>query len=207
MAGREISDRQLESIKAGLVARGVHETKNLKNIIKGIYWKLKTGAQWRDVPERYGPWSSIYNQFNRWSKNGLIDSLFKSEITDPDNEWNCMDGTIVKAHQDAAGARKGEETAIGKSCAGSSTKIHMLCDALGNPLHFEITEGQMHDIQKADDLLKESDGEKIITDKGYTSSEFTANIKANGKDHVIPVKKTLGSKTQISIQIYTKPGT
>ena len=140
MGTRAISDRQLKSIKEGLLAQNVYCTDSLDNIIIGICWKLRTGAPWRDLPERFGPWNTIFSQFNRWSKKGIIESLFKSAIKDPDNEWNSIDGSVVKAHQHATGARKGEETAIGKSVAGNSTKIHILCDALGNPLHFEITE-------------------------------------------------------------------
>ena len=195
MGTRAISDRQLKSIKAGLLAQNVYETENLDNIIIGIFWKLRTGAPWRDLPERFGPWSSIYNQFNRWSKNGIINSLFKSEIIEPDNEWHCIDASVVKAHQHSAGARKGEETAIGNSCAGNSSKIHILCDALGNPLHFEITEGQVHDIKKADTLLSVSNGQKVLTDKGYTSEIFTNQIIDSGKEHVIP-KKKLGRKSR-----------
>ncbi len=195
MATRAISDRQLKSIKDGLLAQKIYITENLDNIIIGIAWKLRTGAPWRDLPERFGPWSSIYNQFNRWSKKGIIESLFKSGIKEPDNEWHSIDGSVVKAHQHAAGARKGEETAIGKSAVGNSTKIHILCDALGNPLHFEITEGQVHDMQKAETLLSVSDGEKLLTDLGYTSSIFTKQVEDSGKQHVIPKKKRLRSRS------------
>jgi len=189
MATRAISDRQLKSIKAGLLAQKIYVTENLDNIIIGICWKLRTGAPWRDLPERFGPWNTIYTQFNRWSKKGVIEALFKSVIGDPDNEWNSMDGSVVKAHQHATGARKGEETAIGKSVAGNSTKIHILCDALGNPLHFEITEGQVHDMKMADALLSVSNGEKILTDLGYTSTPFTQRVESQKKEHVIPKKK------------------
>lgn len=189
MMVRAITDGQLQSIKAGLLARNLYNTERLDNNIIGICWKLRTGAPWRDLPEEFGPWSTIYNQFNRWSKNGIIEVVFKSGIKDPDNEWNSMDGSVVKAHQHSAGARKGEETAIGKSVAGNSTKIHILCDALGNPLHFEITEGQVHDMKQAETLLSVSDGEKILTDLGYTSSLFTEKVESIGKEHVIPKKK------------------
>lgn len=197
MGTRAISDRQLKSIKEALLAQNVYETDNLNNIIIGICWKLRTGAPWRDLPDRFGSWNTIYTQFNRWSKNGIIEKIFKSEIKEPDNEWNCIDGSIVKAHQHSAGARKGEEIAIGKSVAGNSTKIHILSDALGNPLHFEITEGQVHDMKKAETLLNVSNGEKIITDLGYTSSPFTTQVEALGKEHVIPKKKRHQSRSRI----------
>ncbi len=64
-------------------------------------------------------------------------AIFKAISEDCDHEWSFIDGTIVKAHQHSAGARKECEAAIGKSVAGKTTKIHMAVDAFGLPIHFE----------------------------------------------------------------------
>ena len=66
---------------------------------------------------------------------------FLSAQSESDNEWNSIDSTINRAHQHAAGARKGEEIAIGRSKGGLTTKVHMVADAHGNPREFVITDG------------------------------------------------------------------
>jgi hypothetical protein len=119
---------------------------------------LRTGCPWRDLPDSFGPWSSVYNQFNRWSRKGTWKKIFEDLRVDVDNEWNFMDGTIVKAHQQASGGGKGEETAIGRSRGGLTTKVHMLADANGNPITFELTAGQVHDVSLAEILLDSSRG-------------------------------------------------
>jgi hypothetical protein len=70
-------------------------------------------------------------------KCGLCGKKFLLGKSDPDNGLNSMDSTINRAHQHAAGAKHGEEAAIGRSRGGLSTKVHMLADGQGNPLHFD----------------------------------------------------------------------
>lgn len=87
--------------------------KNHRRIINGILWILRTGAPWRDLPERYGPWQTVYGRFNRWRKKGVWKKLFQQVQAKAEErgeiEWEIhfVDGTIVRAHQHAAGAKKG----------------------------------------------------------------------------------------------------
>ncbi|WP_414698978.1 IS5 family transposase, partial [Oligoflexus sp.] len=110
-----------------------------------MFWRLRTGAPWRDLPEVFGPWSSCYNQFNRWSSKGIIQSLVEAYADQSDDEWNLMDSTINRAHQHAAGGPKNQDSALGRSKGGLTSKVHMLTDAHGNPKSFEVTEGNAHD--------------------------------------------------------------
>jgi len=75
--------------------------------IEAILWKHRTGAPWRDVPEEYGSWKSIHCRFNRWSKAGVWQSVLEALQRDADTEWVMIDSSIIRAHQDAAGAQKG----------------------------------------------------------------------------------------------------
>jgi transposase len=119
---------------------------------------------------------------------------FKAISEDSDHEWSFIDGTIVKAHQHSAGARKECESAIGKSVAGNTTKVHMAVDAFGLPIHFEITGGQVHDSKIAPQLVAElKEVEFIVGDKGYDSELLRAQIKEQGAVPVIPRKEN--SKT------------
>ena len=100
----------------------------------GVLYRL-TGIPWRDLPERFGKWSSTYQRFNRWTKSGVFSRIFDILSSDPDNEYNMIDSTIVRAHQHSAGAANSSgPQAIGRSRGGLTTKIHTLVDALGNPI-------------------------------------------------------------------------
>jgi transposase len=106
-----------------------------------------------------------------------------------DSEWVFIDGTYVRAHQHASGARTGEERAIGKSRGGPTTKLHVAADAHGNPIDFEITGGQVHDAKVADKVLdKVAAAEHIIADKGYDSETIREQAKSRGMNPIIPRK-------------------
>lgn len=81
-------------------------------LLNGILWVLRTGAPWRDIPERYGKWITIYSRFQRWRKSGTWDKLFAQLLTALEHESNMdwevhfIDSTIVRAHPQAAGAKK-----------------------------------------------------------------------------------------------------
>jgi len=81
-------------------------------VINGILWRMRTGAPWRDVPERYGPWKTCYERYRRWAADGTWARLKRqvqgSAEAAGDIDWDAqIDSTIVRAHQHAAGARKG----------------------------------------------------------------------------------------------------
>ena len=81
-------------------------------IVNAILWLTRTGAPWRDLPERYGSWKTVYSRFRRWDQQGIWDQVFTALIAeaqrrgDLDWELHHIDSTIVRAHQHAAGARK-----------------------------------------------------------------------------------------------------
>jgi transposase len=83
-----------------------------RTIVNGILWVLRTGAPWRDLPERYGPWASVYSRFRRWKEAGIWDRVLTElqaqgdQLGEVDWEIHFVDGSIVRAHQHAAGAKK-----------------------------------------------------------------------------------------------------
>ena len=81
-----------------------------RQVINGILWKLRTGAPWRDLPERYGPWKTCHERLSRWSADGTWDKvLARAQVRDDGIpvEWTVsVDSSVVRAHQHAAGARK-----------------------------------------------------------------------------------------------------
>jgi transposase len=86
-----------------------------RTILNGIRWRLKTGGPWRDVPERYGPWQTLYSRFRRWQAAGVWDRILAALQADADArgalDWDLhfIDGSVVRAHQHAAGAKGGTQ--------------------------------------------------------------------------------------------------
>jgi len=72
-----------------------------------MLWINKTGAPWRDLPERFGPWETVYSRFRLWSKEGVFDKVFGHLAQDADMQDVSIDSTSCKAHQHSAGAKKG----------------------------------------------------------------------------------------------------
>src|SRR2546423_7756078 len=114
-------------------------------IINGILWILRTGAPWRDLPERYGPWGTVASRFYRWRKAGLWQRLFEAiqQQADAAGKMNWaihyIDGTIVRAHQHASGSPNGAEAeALGRSQGGFSTKVHLRAAGEKTLMDFEL---------------------------------------------------------------------
>ncbi|GAA4259888.1 hypothetical protein GCM10022255_086380 [Dactylosporangium darangshiense] len=83
-----------------------------RQVINGILWRIDNGAKWREVPQRYGPWQTCYERFSRWEQDGTWARIEQRLQADADAagelDWRAQaDATIVRAHQDASGARKG----------------------------------------------------------------------------------------------------
>src|SRR3954451_12839031 len=81
--------------------------KDNRLFLNAVLWIGKTGAPWRDLPERFGPWGSVRKRFDRWSKKGVWLRVFEA-LRDPDLEWMIIDSTVVRAHQHAAGKKGGK---------------------------------------------------------------------------------------------------
>lgn len=122
-------------------------------------------------------------------KTRFVGKIFFELRGEIDTEWVFADGSYIRAHQHASGARNGEERAIGKSRGGLTTKIHMAADAHGNPIDFEITGGEVHDVKIADKLIEKiGTAEYFIADKGYDSDNIRQQAKKAKMNPVIPRK-------------------
>jgi transposase len=109
MARVQLSEKQWSKISALLYAergRG-RPAQNDRRFIEAVLWWRRTGVPWRDLPPEFGPWKTVFNRFDRWSKSGRWSQLFAALQTDRDDEWHSLDSTINRAHQHAAGAKGG----------------------------------------------------------------------------------------------------
>jgi transposase len=98
-----------------------------RRILNGIFWILRTGAPWRDLPERYGPWRTVASRFYRWQKAGIWNHLLAAVQAQADAagqlNWDLhyLDGTMIRAHQHAAGAKKGTQSPKPSAGAGAGS--------------------------------------------------------------------------------------
>ncbi len=79
---------------------------NNRLFIDALLWMARSGARWRDLPERFGPYQTVKRRYYRWIENGVIEKIFKSLAKEADFEWLQIDATIIRAHKHAAGARQ-----------------------------------------------------------------------------------------------------
>jgi len=108
MSGRfDLSDKEWAIIEPLLPnkPRGVPRVDD-RTVLNGIFWVLRTGAPWEDMPSRYGPRTTVYNRFNRWRKAGVWERLLKHLQADIEDELYMIDSSVVRVHQHGTGARK-----------------------------------------------------------------------------------------------------
>lgn len=107
----ELSDEQwqrVEGLLPGQPGSPGRSGEDNRLFLDAVLWIVRTGAPWRDLPERFGDWNSVFQRFNRWAKKGVWQRVFDA-LQDPDLEWVMLDATIIRAHVHAAGARKKAE--------------------------------------------------------------------------------------------------
>ncbi|MEU3441403.1 IS5 family transposase [Streptomyces griseoincarnatus] len=184
-----------------------------RQVINGMVYKIRTGISWRDLPERYGPWQTVYTRFRRYALDGVftraLQQIQARADAAGDIDWLVqIDSTIVRAHQHAAATgRKGgisgdepDDHALGRSRGGLTTKVHLACDGKGRPLALLVTPGQRHDSVCARILLERirvprsglgrprCRPDQVIADKVYSSRGFRAYLRRRGIAHTIPEK-------------------
>ena len=93
-----------------------------RRFINGVFWILRTGAPWRDLPPDYGKWGSVHQRFRRWRDKGIWEKILEALIDDPDYEWLMIDASHCKVHPHAAGAKGGNQD-MGRTKGGSTPRF------------------------------------------------------------------------------------
>ena len=108
MARFDLSDVEWRLIEPLLPnkPRGVARVSD-RRVLNGIFYVLRTGSPWRDLPERYGPYTTIYNRFNRWARAGVWVRVFETLAAKSPGSMALIDSSNIRAHQHAAGGKKG----------------------------------------------------------------------------------------------------
>ena len=190
----------------------------LRQLVDGIRFRTRTGCPWRDVPERYGTWQSIYGLFRAWQLAGrwaaILTGLQAAGAEAGLIEWVVsVDSTITRAHQHAAGARRQPETqveppageppdhALGRSRGGLSTKVHLAVEQGRKTLATAVTPGQAADSPQFTTVLgrirvprRSGPGRphtrptRVLADKAYSARANRAYLRRRGIPATIPVK-------------------
>lgn len=208
-----LTDREWNAIRVFLprerTGRRGRPWVNHRKLIDGILWLVCVGGAWRDMPECYGNWQTVYKRFRRWCNDGTWDRIWNKTLARLDRDGNvdrtlwCVDGSIVRAHVSAVGGSRkttsnAKENALGRSRGGYSTKLHVACDGNGLPLGIVITAGNINEPTEFLRLMnsiplslrrKNKRPDSLAGDKAYVAGYIFSWLDQHQIGNVIPNRK------------------
>ena len=156
-------------------------------MVSGIYFVLRAGLPWRDLPREFGPWNSVYTRFRRWCRSGLWSKMLAILNASACGEIRAVDCTHVKAHQDASNAVGGAAAqAIGKTKGGANTKIAVIVDGLGRATGLNLVPGNRNDLRAVTVLIEKLADCWVIGDRGFDARTFRDELIAVNANPCIP---------------------
>lgn len=178
-----------------------------RDFLDALIWEARTGSPWRDMPKELGRWASVYMRFRRWEAAGIWRRLWEALREEPLAEALSvfMDSTTVRAHQHAAGApgKTAEQSALGRSRGGLTTKIHVAALNENQAVAIQLTPGQSSDCAQFESLYAALPEENILEsaalDKGYDTNAIRERLALDGIEPVIP-----GRSNRIEPIVYDK---
>ena len=113
MTRHSLTDEQWHQIQDLLPARpGPKSKRGDRLFVNAVVYRARTGVPWRDLPSRFGPWKTVFNRFDKWSKRGVWEDIFKALQVDVDPTCSMVDASVVRAHQDSSGGKGGSNTML-----------------------------------------------------------------------------------------------
>ena len=186
----ELADYEWSVIKPMLPnkPRGVPRV-NDRRVLNGIFWVLRSGAPWRDLPEAFGPYTTCYNRFVRWRRAGVWSRIIDALATAHDAAVQMIDTSIVRVHQHGSCITRNKRQSMGLSRGGLTSKIHALVDTNGLPVRLALSPGEAHDNRLAGKLLSRlKSGSMLLADRGYDADWIRELAMKKGAWANIPPK-------------------
>ena len=114
MARHALSDEQWARLRKHLPKKrtGPKSLLGDRLFVEAVLYRARTGVPWRDLPERFGPWKSVYNRFANWARAGRWRRIFRELQLEFDETGSIVDGSVVRAHQDASGGKGGSNAML-----------------------------------------------------------------------------------------------
>ena len=160
-------------------------------MLTAIFFVLRTGIPWRDLPERFGPWSSVYTRFRRWCASGLFARMLAWVARRARGRLRCIDCSHIKLHQHGANPRGGQAAqAMGRTKGGLNTKLAAVVDGGGRAVALSLAAGQRHDLHAIDPLLPWLRRHRAVGDKGFDADAFRARLGRQRTEICIPPKRS-----------------
>ncbi len=200
----ELTDDEWTAIKALLPnkPRGVPRV-NDRRVLNGIFWVLRSGAPWRDLPRNFGPYTTCYNRFVRWRRAGVWAKILNALAAPHDAAVQMIDTSIVRVHQHGACINHSNRQSIGRSRGGLTSKIHALVDTNGLPVRLALSAGEAHDNRLAGKLLSRiQPGSMLLADRGYDADWIRELAMKKGAWANIPPKSNRTSPICFSPYLY-----
>ncbi|WP_026924303.1 IS5 family transposase [Glycomyces arizonensis] len=211
----DLTDKQWARLRRwipGPAPTGRPITRSRRTLFNGVAWPVRAGSPWRDVPERYGPWPTVYPLFATWQRTGIWALMVKMILALLDHHgrltWTVsVDSTTVRAHQAAAGAGsravpgEPDDHALGRSRGGWTTKVHLAADTDQAIMSMQLTAGQRGDSPQFQPVLEHLSvprpgpgrprkrPRRVLADKAYPSKANRRYLRKRGIQAVIPEKK------------------
>jgi transposase len=207
MLRQQLADAEWAALKQKLQSIGRiwkhgQEDRN-QRFVEGVYYLLRTGLPWADLPAAFGNSDAVRKRFCRWCKAGTWQFLFEGTVPAERIEKLMLDGTIAKAHRSAAGARGGAEEAIGRSRGGLTTKIGAaVCATTQKIVRVVLAPGQRNDCALAKALLGPTEGAAMIADKAFDTDAIRSDLVARGCSAVIPSKANRRQPKKLNKALY-----
>ena len=155
-------------------------------MVEAMIYILRCGCPWRDVPEIFGPWSSVYTRWSRWAEEGVWAAILDLLAQDAEGELRHLDSSHIKVHQDASNPAGGQENqGFGRTKGGLNTKVTALVDGRGRAVQLTLAPGNPNDTIAAEEIVLPTK-KRVVADKGYDSDAFRERIKAVGSQSCIP---------------------
>jgi transposase len=200
----ELADHEWTAIKPMLPnkPRGVPRV-NDRRVLNGIFWVLRSGAPWRDLPTAFGPYTTCYNRFVRWRRAGVWGRIIEALATAHDAAVQMIDTSIVRVHQHGACITRNQRQSMGRSRGGLTSKIHAVVDGNGLPVRLALSPGEAHDVRLAGKLLSRlKSGSMLLADRGYDADWIRELAMKKGAWANIPPKRNRSTPICFSPYLY-----
>ncbi|WP_412076334.1 IS5 family transposase [Streptomyces xanthophaeus] len=206
MGRGDLSDAEWEQLRPFLpVSNGrCGRRRNHRQVIDGILHRVRTGVQWRDLPERFGPWKTVYERHRLWAADGTWERLLQQATAGPGIKGGLKSGTpgrdaVAEPGRPLGGGGAGGES-LGRSRGGFTSKLHLSADGRCRPLSLIVTPGQRADSTQFIPALEKirvprvgpgrprRKPDSLAADKAYSNRPCRDYLRGRGIRHTIPEK-------------------